>query len=81
MFNEIQERVDDLQRALHEHVYEVEEIISLMTKLDSSNEYYYDLMGDLDSLKSDIALMLEEDSYIDKDFKYIGKDFQKINGK
>ena len=81
MFNEIQERVDDLQRALHEHIYEVEEIISLMTKLDSSNEYYYDLMGDLDSLKSDIALMLEEDSYIDKDFKYIRKDFQKINGK
>ena len=81
MFSEIQERVDDLQRALHEHVYEVEEIIGLMTKLDSSNEYYYDLMGDLDSLKSDIALMLEEDSYIDKDFKYIRKDFQKINGK
>lgn len=81
MFNEIQERIDDLQRALHEHVYEVEEIISLMTKLDSSNEYYYDLMGDLDSLKSDIMLMLEEDSYIDKDFKYIRKDFQKINGK
>ena len=81
MFNEIQERIDDLQRALHEHIYEVEEIISLMTKLDSSNEYYYDLMGDLDSLKSDIMLMLEEDSYIDKDFKYIRKDFQKINGK
>lgn len=81
MYNEIQDRVDELQQSLREHVYEVEEIINLMTKLDSSNEYYYDLMGDLDSLKNDIALMLEEDSYIDKDFKYIRKDIQKINGK
>ncbi len=81
MYNEIQDRIDELQQALREHVYEVEEIINLMTKLDSSNEYYYDLMGDLDSLKNDIALMLEEDSYIDKDFKYIRKDIQKINGK
>lgn len=81
MYNEVLERVEELCHALHEHIYEVEDLINLVSKLDSSNEYYYDLVGDLDSLKSDIILMLEKDSYIDKDFNYIKRDLEKICGK
>ena len=81
MYNEVLERVEELQHALHEHVYEVEDLINLVSKLDSSNEYYYDLVGDLDSLKSDLMLMVEKDSYIDKDFSYIKKDLKKIYDK
>lgn len=81
MYSEILERINGLHQDLQDHIYEVEELINLVSKLDSSNEYYYDLVGDLDSLKSDIILMQEEDSYIANDFKYIRRDLEKMYGK
>ena len=81
MYNEVLERINGLCQDLQGHIYEVEELINLVSKLDSSNEYYYDLVGDLDSLKSDIILMQGEDSYIANDFKYIRRDLEKICGK
>lgn len=75
---DIKDRLFELRDSLVRHQYEVRDIIDELSKMDGSSEYYYDLLGDLDSLKGDLEMAMEVDGYIDKDFRYVFKDIQKI---
>ncbi len=82
MFN-IEDNLNDIWDTLEAQVDAVEEIqrkVGLMEDaVDPEKEFAYGaLLESLSDLKTDLAAVLEEGSYISNDFKYIRKDLARL---